>query len=103
MNRALSFILALAVVVPGSLQKANATSQAQKGRTHLIHFVVINMSGAAREVHHRRDTVPLPIAIRVPLQVPAGDSIEITSNTDNKVEDVVAIRETDEGRTIPIR
>jgi hypothetical protein len=74
-----------------------------KGKIHLIHFVVINMSGAAREVHHRRDTVPLPIAIRVPLQVPAGDSIEITSNTDNKVEDVVAITETDEGRTIPIQ
>jgi len=103
MNRALSFILALAVVLPGSLQKATATSQAQKGKTHLVHFVVINMSGRAREVHHRSDTVPLPIAIRVPLQVPAGDSIEITSNTDNKVEDVVAITETDEGRTIPIQ
>jgi len=102
MNRALSFILALAVVLPGSLQKANTTSQAQEGKTHLVHFVVINMSGAAREVHHRRDTVPLPVAVRVPLQVPAGDSMEITSNTD-KVEDVIAIAATDEGRTIPIQ
>ena len=102
MNRALSFVLALAVVLPGSLQEAYATSQAQKGKTHLVHFVVINMSGAAREVHHRRDAIPLPIAIRVPLQVPAGDSIEITSNTNDKVEDVVAITETDEGRTIPM-
>lgn len=102
MNRTLSFMLALAVVVPGSLQKANATSQAHKGKTHLVHFVVINMSGAAREVHYRGDTVPLPIAVRVPLQVPAGDSMEITSNTNDKVQDVIAIAATDEGRTIPI-
>jgi hypothetical protein len=102
MNRALSFMLALAVMVPASLQEANATSQAQKGKTHLVHFVVINMSGAAREVHHRRDAIPLPIPIRVPLQVPTGDSIEITSNTNDKVEDVMAIAATDEGRTIPI-
>jgi len=103
MNRALPFILALAVAAPGSLQKVNATSQSQKGESPLIRFVVINMSGAAREVHHRRDTIPLPIAIGVPLQVPAGDSIEITSNTNDKVEDVIAIAVTDEGRTIPIQ
>ena len=70
MNRALSFILALAVAAPGSLQKANATPQSQNGKSHIVHFVVINMSGMAREVHHRGDTVPLPIAARVPLQVP---------------------------------
>jgi hypothetical protein len=103
MNRALSFILALAIAVPGSLQKANATPQSQKGKSHLVHFVVINMSGAPREVHHRGHTVPLPIAVRVPLQVPTGDSIDITSNTNNKVEDVIAIAATDEGRTIPIQ
>ena len=103
MNRVFFFILALTVAVLGSLQRTNATPQSQKGKSHLVHFVVINMSGAAREVHHRRDTVPLPIAVRVPLQVPAGDSIEITGNTDNKVEDVIAISATDEGRTIPIR
>jgi len=96
-------MLALAVVVPGSLQIANATSQAQKGKTHLVHFVVINMSGREREVHHRGETIPLPIAVRIPLQVPTGDTMEITSNTDNKVEDVIAISGTDEGRTIPIR
>ena len=103
MNRALSFILALAVAVPGSLQNANATPQSHKGKSHLVHFVVINMSGRAREVHHRGDTVTLPIAVGVPLQVPAGDSIEITSNTNNQVEDVIAITATDEGRTIPIQ
>ena len=103
MNRMLSFILALAVALPGSLPKANAIPQSQKGKSHLVHFVVINMSGAAREVYHRGDRVPLPIAVRISLQVPAGDSIEITSNTNDKVEDVIAIATTDEGRTIPIQ
>lgn len=100
MNRALSFMLALTVAAPLSLPKANATPQ--KGKSPLVHFVVINMSGAARELHHRGDRVPLPIAVLVSLQVPAGDNIEITSSTNNKVEDVIAIAATDEGRTIPI-
>ena len=103
MNRTLSFILALVVAVTGSLRKVNATPQSQKDKSHLVHFVVINMSGASREVHHRGDIIPLPIAVRVPLQVPARDSIEITSNTDSKVEDVIPIAATDEGRTIPIQ
>jgi hypothetical protein len=103
MNGARALILALAVALPGSLHKANPTPQSQKGESHLVHFVVINMSGAAREVQHRGDTVPLPIAVCVPLQVPAGDSINITRNTNNKVEDVIAIAATDEGHTIPIQ
>ena len=101
MNRALSFILALAVT--GSLQKVNATPQSQDDESHLVHVVVINMSGTTREVHHRGDTLLLPIAVRVPLQVPARDSIKITSNTNSKVEDVIPIAATDEGRTIPIQ
>lgn len=101
MNRALSFMLALAVAAPWSLPKADVTPP--KGKTHLVHFVVINMSGAARELHHRGDRVPLPIAVLVPLQVPAGDNIEITSNTNNKVDDVIPVGAADEGRTIPIQ
>jgi hypothetical protein len=69
----------------------------------LVHFVVINMSGTAREVHHRGEAVPLPIAASIALQIPAGDSIEIISTMDSKVRKVITIAGKDEGHTIPIR
>jgi len=69
----------------------------------LIHFVVINMSGAAREAHHHGEIIPLPVAVRVPLQVPNGDSIEITSSTNKRVKEAISIAASDEGRTLPIR
>jgi hypothetical protein len=72
-------------------------------RHSLVHFVVINMSGTAREVHHRGEVVSLPIAARIALQVPAGDSIEVVSAMDTKVREVITIEAKDEGQTLPIR
>ena len=103
MNGAMSCILLLVVVIQGASQRINAALQSQKEKNHLVHFVVINMSGRAREVHHRGDMIPLPVAVLVPLQVPAGDNMEITSTSDTKVEEVITIAATDEGHTIPIR
>jgi hypothetical protein len=69
----------------------------------VVHFVVINMSGTARELHHRRDVVPLPIATRVAVQVPAGDRIEIVSAMDTKLKRVITVSATDEGHVVAVR
>jgi hypothetical protein len=76
--------------------KPRATQQ------HLVHIVMINMSGKSREAHVRDTVVPLPVAERVALQVPPGENIKITSNTDRTIARVITAASTDEGRTIPV-
>jgi hypothetical protein len=102
MNSRLGFILALALSGTAGLRSADAAPQCPKSPCSVVHFVVVNMSGAARGLHHRGDVIPLPIAQRVALQVPAGDSIQITSETDSRLRDVITIAATDEGRTLAI-
>jgi hypothetical protein len=99
----LKLVLLLALTtftLPGSSQQRNHPLQ----NTHkLVHFVMINMSGSPRELHHRGDTVPLPVATRVPLQVPEGDTIEITSTTDTRTQTTLTVTTSDEGHLLPIR
>jgi hypothetical protein len=68
----------------------------------LVYMVMINMSGKSREAHVRDTVVPLPVAERVALQVPQGESIKITSDTDRTIARVITAASTDNGRTIPI-
>ena len=100
MKKVAALFLIFVLTSHESLLKAEIRREA---RNPLVHFVVINMSGAAREAHHHGDIIPLPVAVRVPLQVPTGDSIEITSQTNKKVEEAISIAASDEGRTLPIR
>ena len=79
-------------------QVVNAKSTQQ----HLVHIVMINMSGKSREVQVGDTVVPLPVAQRVALQVPRGESVKITSTTDRTIARVIVATATDEGRTIPI-
>lgn len=69
----------------------------------VVHLVVINMSGSARELHHREDVVTLPVATRIPVQIPAGDKIRIESKTDTRVGVTITVNLSDEGRVLPIR
>jgi len=87
----------------------NAASYAQATTpkptpTHqpLLHVVVINMSGKAREAHVGNTVVPLPVAERVALQIPQGASIQITSSTDRNFTRVFTPALADDGRTIPV-
>jgi hypothetical protein len=100
MKDTLTFLLAASFAfLPGTtVQSAPHPEKAQ-----MVHFVVINMSGSLRELRHRGDIVPLPVAMRVPVQVPVGDKVLIASSTNRKVEMTIAIEEKDEGRTIPVR
>jgi hypothetical protein len=96
----IALLLAFAFVCSGASAQ---TGTRPKDKIVLVHFVAVNLSGAAREVIHGKDVVRLPIAMRVPLQVPAGDRIRITSFVDSRKDEVVRIATTDEGRTIAVR
>jgi hypothetical protein len=63
---------------------------------------MINMSGKSREAHLRDTVITLPVGERVALQVPPGESIKITSSTDQRLARVIAVASTDAGRTIPV-
>jgi hypothetical protein len=102
MYRMRSLLLALAIVVAATLH-ANASPQLHEGKGHVVRFEVINMSGAARELHYRGGTVSLPVAMRISLQMQAGDLMKITSATDRKVTHALVVTQRDEGRTIPLR
>jgi hypothetical protein len=81
-------------------QAANAKPRASQ--QHLVHVVMINMSGKSREAHVRDTVVLLPVAQRVALQVPQGECIKITSSTDQTIARVITAASTDNGRTIPV-
>lgn len=69
---------------------------------HRIHLELINMSGKSREAHLRQTVVELPVAHRVQLLVRDGESIRITSRTDQKVARMITAASADDGRVIPV-
>jgi hypothetical protein len=87
---------------PNSSPNSSPTSNPRMTQQHLVRIVMINMSGKSREVHLRDTVITLPVAERVALQVPQGESIKITSSTDRRVARVIAVASTDAGRTIPV-
>lgn len=104
MNHVLTFVLAFSLASTGSLNCVSRTaSKATKAESlPLIHFEIINMSGQSREAHVGDAIVPLPVAQRVALQVPAGKSVTIMSNTNSRVTRVITISATDEGHLFPV-
>jgi hypothetical protein len=88
------------VTTASHAQEVNAKPRATQ--QHLVHIVMINMSGKSREVHLRKTVVPLPVAQRVALQVAQGEIIKITSSTDQAIARVITAASSDEGRTIPV-
>ena len=104
MNNVLAFVLAFSLAPTGLVTLGPTTSlqiRATQSR-QLIHFTIINMSGKSREAHVRDTVVPLPVAERVALQVPPGESVTITSNTNRSVMRVIAISAKDEGHVVPV-
>lgn len=100
MKDAFALLLALSFMFPPG-QAMQETWHSAKPK--LVHLVVINMSGFSRVLHHGNDLVPLPVATRVPIQIPAGDRIQITSETDRRVEITISVKNGDEGHILPIR
>jgi len=100
MKNAFTLLLALSFMFPTSRAMQEA-SHPEKPK--LVHLVVINMSGSSRVLHHGNDIVPLPVATRVPIQIPAGDWIRITSETNSRVKVTIAVQNSDEGQILPIR
>jgi len=100
MKDALSLLLALSFVFPpgGVMQEVS-----HPDKPKLVHLEVINMSGSSRVLHHKNDSVPLPVATRVPIQIQAGDRIQITSETNSRVKITIAVKNSDEGHILPIR
>jgi hypothetical protein len=100
---ALPLVLALAfhfVSSASAMQKP--TIESEKAQGSPVHFVIINLSGKSRQAHLRNAVVTLPVAERIPLEAPSGSRLEITSDTNQHIERVIAIASTDEGRIIPI-
>jgi len=103
MKYAFTFVLAFSFphISPATPAPTLLQVRATQSR-HLIHFTIINMSGKPREAHIRDSVVHLPVAEPVALQVPLGDSVKITSNTNRGVMRVITISATDEGHLLPI-
>jgi hypothetical protein len=104
MNYPLALVLAFSLASTGSLKPASKTSSQVK-RTQsrpLIHFEIINMSGQSREAHIGDTLIPLPVAQRIALQTPAGESVKIVSNTNETIMRVITISAIDEGHLLPV-
>jgi hypothetical protein len=101
-KKVLMMLIFSMVCLNGASHAQNINAKPRETQQHLVHIVVINMSGKSREAHVRDSVVPLPVAERVALQVPLGESIKITSDTDRTIARVIVAGSTDEGRTIPI-
>jgi hypothetical protein len=106
-KRKFSMVLILSVSFMNGVCQARSTNSNPNPspsvtQQHLVRIVMINMSGKSREVHLRDTVITLPVAERVALQVPQGESIKITSSTDRRVARVIAVASTDAGRTIPV-
>ena len=104
MNHALAFVLASTFLTIGSFQSSPIADPPANapGLPHLVRVSIINMSGKNREARLRNVAVPLPVAQRVTLQVLAGSSITITSDTDQHVSHVIVVAAPDEGHLYPI-
>ena len=104
MPHALAFFLTFFLIQPDSGKIASTASS--RGETAqscpLIHIEIINMSGKSREAHLGNTVIPLPIAQRVALQMLAGKSVKIMSNTNTKIMQVMVISALDEGRLFPV-
>ena len=83
-----------------SLQSAVSRPATQKMP---VHVVLVNMSGNLREIHVGQSLVRLPVGQRVPLTVPNGSPLEVSSATDSKVDRTILVQQRDEGATIPVR
>jgi len=104
MQYALAFLLAFSLTHQGAFSMAStllSPSKTAQSRP-LIHFEIINMSGKSREAHLGNTVIPLPVAQRVALQIPAGKSVKIMSNTNTKIMQVMVISAIDEGRLFPV-
>jgi len=96
-------LLISSMVWANSASYAQAVSAKPKApQQHLVHMVMVNMSGKSREAHVRDTVVRLPVAERVALQVQPGQCIKITSDTDRTIARVITATSTDNGRTIPV-
>jgi hypothetical protein len=104
MNYALAFVLAFSLASTGSLKPtSNTSSQVKMAQSRpLVHFEIVNMSGQSREAYIGDAVIPLPVAQRVALQVPAGNSVKIMSNTNQSVMRVITISAIDEGHILPV-
>ena len=104
MKYALAFVLAFSLAHTGSLEAASTiSSQVKTAQLRpLIRFEIINMSGQPREAHIGDTVIPLPVAQRVALQAPVGVSVEIMSNTNRSVMQVIVISAIDEGHLLPV-
>jgi hypothetical protein len=110
-KRKFSMVLILSVAFMNGVCQARSTnsnpnsspnSSPRMTQQHLVPIVMINMSGKSREAHLRDTVITLPVGERVALQVPPGESIKITSSTDQRLARVIAVASTDAGRTIPV-
>ncbi len=103
MSYTLMFVLALSLT-PAVLQKAasGASPQTTAQVRPLVHFEIINMSGRSREARIGDAVIPLPVAERVALQVPAGKAVRIVSDTNENVLRIITVSGFDEGRLFPV-
>ena len=104
MKYAITFVLAffLANTTATSLTRTILLQRNALKWSRLVHFTIINMSGKPREVHLRDTVISLPVAEPMPLQVPLGESIRITSAANEHVQQVITVSAKDEGRVVPV-
>jgi len=101
-KKVLSMLISSMVWMNSAIHAQAINAKPRATQQHLVHIVMINMSGKSREARVGDTVVPLPVAERVALQVPQGDNIKITSSTDRTIARVITTASTDEGRTIPV-
>jgi hypothetical protein len=104
MHSALILVLLFSLVSGGSLKPASRTCPQIKTAQSdfLIHFEIINISGQAREAHIGHSVIPLPVAQRVALQTTEGNLVQIVSNTNQKIRQVINVSCSDEGHLFPV-
>jgi hypothetical protein len=88
------------VIGAGHAQALHAKPRATQ--QPIVRVVVINMSGKSREAQVGDRVVALPVAERIALQVPRGEGIKITSNTDQRIARAITVAAIDDGRTIAV-
>lgn len=103
MNHIPAFALLFSLLCPTTSPSfASTTPEQGQGKPRPIRFSVINMSGKSREARIRHALVMLPVAEPVNLQAFPGETVTITSDTNQKVSRTIVISSSDEGHLYPI-
>lgn len=101
--RTLFFCLASLLPLNGAVAARADVPPVVREANRPVYLVLVNMSVQRRQVRLKTGLVELPVGEWVTVELQAGETLHIVSDSNNRVDERIAVQPGDEARVLRIR